>query len=604
MNSEKGVLTKTVGPGPKAASSSKTGGLSSVGSKVTEPPKATAPQKPQSWDQLSVGDDTVPEGALRIVREETGQVLFQGTEAVPLIWYETAEQAISQEGHEVDVWLTSDVQQERRTIKEWSSSRVSKEYPRKSRVPTPERERLPCLPEWGASNGWDFWGRTWAYVDVPNGQPDVGVTTNRHEKAAHVTVAMLVNCPHERQYLPDLDVARSAAMAAVWMSKKGRVIDNSGNLLPPTRNVTLEQQARSLLPRLYGHDNNDAVWEQMRTWSAFRHLGSGVRDNPPMPAGDVIPADCPRGRLSMDSSIHRLYHQIGPTLPKDPTPVAPRLGLDREQFPGLPRTDHIGIGGIQGFDKNPRNLPEEVPAPSREQFESSRKDTIPSTRPKSPTTTKRSTSPWAKDTKGPVVRLKRMAAEFDKAVHQTLPKPPVLGVKPAQAESAAKASPRDEAMEVGIEDTGSPPPRPPTEENTRRENRNREREQGHGSRPISGNTRRGGIEGHEASASTSRASESRLGPESKHADALRIAASVLQRAGALPSPGQEIGVIPKDDWNQPRRADWSIDYFPPPDWTVPLLKDRHWAKPRLTQRNLIRLGQIFSPRSYTGIYRG
>ncbi len=58
------------------------------------------------------------------VREETVQVLFQGTEAVPLIWYETAEQAISQEGHEVDVWLASDVQQERTTIKEWSSSRV------------------------------------------------------------------------------------------------------------------------------------------------------------------------------------------------------------------------------------------------------------------------------------------------------------------------------------------------------------------------------------------------------------------------------------------------------------------------------------------------
>ena len=221
----------------------------------------------------------------------------------------------------------------------------------------------------------------------------------------------------------------------------------------------------------------------------------------------------------MDSSIHRPYHQIGPTLPKDPTPVALRLGLDTVQFPGLPRTDRIGIGGIQGFDKNPQNLPEGVPASSTEQFESSRKDTTPSTRPKSPTTTKRSTSPRAKDPKGTVVRLQRMTAEFDKAVHQTLPKPLVLGAKPAQAESAAKASPRDEAMEVGIEDTESPPPRPPTEETARKENRNRERERGHGSRPISGNTRRGGIEGHEASASTSRASESRPGPESKHAEA-------------------------------------------------------------------------------------
>ena len=188
-----------------AASSLKTGSPSSVGSKANKLPKTAAPSK--SWDQLSVDDDTVPEGARRIVREETGQVLFQGTEAAPPIQYKTVEQAIRQEGREVDIWLASNVQQERRTIKEWPSGQISGEYARKSSVPTPERERLPFLPEWGAPNGWDFLGQPWAYVDVPNGQPDVGVTTNRHEKVACVTVAMLVNCRHECQYLPDLDVA-------------------------------------------------------------------------------------------------------------------------------------------------------------------------------------------------------------------------------------------------------------------------------------------------------------------------------------------------------------------------------------------------------------
>ncbi len=246
-----------------------------MGSKVSKSPRSAAPTKSLPWDQLHVGDSTMPKGAQRVVREETGQVLFQGTKAVPLIRYETAEHAIRQEGHEVDIWLAFDVQQERRTIKEWPSGQMSGEFARKSSVTTPERERLPCLPEWGAPNGWDFWGRPWAYVGVPNGQPDVGVTTDQHDRAVRVMVAMLVNYPHERQYLPDLDVALSATMAAVWMSKKGRVFDNSGNLLPPAWNVTLEQQACSLLPRLYGHDNNDAVWEQMWTWSAFQHLGSG-----------------------------------------------------------------------------------------------------------------------------------------------------------------------------------------------------------------------------------------------------------------------------------------------------------------------------------------
>ncbi len=126
-----------------------------------------------------MGNGRVPEGARRTVREETGQVLFQGTEAVPLIWYKTVEQAIRQEGREVDIWLASDVQQERRTIKEWPSGQISGEYARKSSVPAREGERLPCLPEYFAPNGWDFWDRPWVYVDVPNGQPNVGVTTNR-----------------------------------------------------------------------------------------------------------------------------------------------------------------------------------------------------------------------------------------------------------------------------------------------------------------------------------------------------------------------------------------------------------------------------------------
>ncbi len=228
-----------------------------------------------------------------VVREETGQVLFQGTPAVPLIRYQAAEQAIQEEGHEIDIWLASDVQREHKIIQEWPSSQMS-----------------------------GFWGRPCTYVDVPNGQLDVGVTTNRHERAACVTVAMLVNYPHERQYLPDLDVVQSAAMAAMWMTKKGWVFDNSGNLVPPAWNVTLEQQGHSLIPRLYGHDNNDAVWEQMWICSAFQCLGSGMWGNPSMPEGYVMPADCLKRqkdkRQKLSSSEHRPYQQIQPSIPKDP----------------------------------------------------------------------------------------------------------------------------------------------------------------------------------------------------------------------------------------------------------------------------------------------
>ncbi len=104
-------------------------------------------------------------------------------------------------------------------------------------------------------------------------------------------------------------------------------------------------------------------------------------------------------------------------------------------------------------------------------------------------------------------------------MHRTLPKPPVLGDKPTQVESAAKASQREEAMEVGIEDFESLPSRPPVKETEGKGNRTGEKEQEHGYRLTSGNDQRGGTEGHEALASAPRVSEPSLGQADKHAPA-------------------------------------------------------------------------------------
>ncbi len=74
------------------------------------------------------------------------------------------------------------------------------------------------------------------------------------------------------------------------------------------------------------------------------------------------PDDCDRAHLRLRLSEHRPYHQIPASKPKDQTPIEPREGLDIEAYPPLPQSEGVGIGGVQGYDKNPKNLPLGVPA--------------------------------------------------------------------------------------------------------------------------------------------------------------------------------------------------------------------------------------------------
>ncbi len=108
---------------------------------------------------------------------------------------------------------------------------------------------LPWLLPWAAPNGWDYWGRPWAYMDAPSGHKEVGVSSTLSPPSDRVTVAVLVDCSHEPQFLPDMTVTQSASVAAgkamhqAWpFTQKGEVQEN----------MKLEVAARWLFPQNYG----------------------------------------------------------------------------------------------------------------------------------------------------------------------------------------------------------------------------------------------------------------------------------------------------------------------------------------------------------------
>ncbi len=155
---------------------------------------------------------------------------------------------------------------------------------------SPEPATLPRLPPWAAPNGWDYWGRPSAYIDAPSGHPEVGVSSTLSPPSNRVTVAVLVDCPHEPQFLPDLLVMQSAAVAAGRAMRQLRPITQRGEI---AENMTLETAARRLFPRHYGDGYSVAVLEQLKAWESFRTLNVGRQENPTMPRGDVTPSGCP-----------------------------------------------------------------------------------------------------------------------------------------------------------------------------------------------------------------------------------------------------------------------------------------------------------------------
>ncbi len=90
--------------------------------------------------------------------------------------------------------------------------------------------------------------------------------------STRVTVAVLVDCPHEPQFLPDMVVAQSAAVAAGRAMRQARPLTQKGEI---SENMSLETAAKRLQPRGYSDRYSITVFEQLKAWEAFRTLNIG-----------------------------------------------------------------------------------------------------------------------------------------------------------------------------------------------------------------------------------------------------------------------------------------------------------------------------------------
>ncbi len=202
----------------------------------------------------------------------------------PLISFETELEARRQAGRRLRLWRVDLIEHERNSL---DKSRTV------GGLVSPSPSDLPRLPPWAAPNRWDYWGRPWAYMDEPSGHKGVGVSSALFLPFSRVTVAVLVDCPHEAQFLPDMNVAHLASVAAGRAMRQARPFTQKGEV---QENMSLEVAAKWLLPRNYGNGYSAAVLDQLKAWETFWTLNIGRHENPSMPQGDVTPYECPRAR--------------------------------------------------------------------------------------------------------------------------------------------------------------------------------------------------------------------------------------------------------------------------------------------------------------------
>ncbi len=184
-----------------------------------------------------------------------------------------------------------------------------------------------------------------------------------------------------------------------------------------------------------------------------------------------------------------------------------------------------------------------------------------------------------KGRKEPVVQLQRLPRELDKLAHQTLSRRSGLSTTATRTAAAATGSPEIEAMEIEAPPVRPSPPQPHRS----------------GSRKSSKQSPRGGIlEEVQGSSddqqsqrttpkqdrSTRRAAPpgpspfrgSGAGLHDPHAPARAIAAAhldTIRQGGGLRPPGPHLGAVPHEDWNIPKKGDWTREPFPPMEWKVP-----------------------------------
>ena len=170
------------------------------------------------WASYRPGDNVIPANAKR-VKWAGGLVLFQGTRHYPLISFETELKAWRQVGRRLRLWRIELIEHERNSL---DLSRTVKG------LVSPNPADLPRLPPWTTPNRWDYWGRHWAYMDAPSGHREVGVSSVLSPPSNRVTVAVLVDCSHEPQFLPDMIVAQSASVAAGRAMRQARQFTQKG----------------------------------------------------------------------------------------------------------------------------------------------------------------------------------------------------------------------------------------------------------------------------------------------------------------------------------------------------------------------------------------
>ncbi len=99
----------------------------------------------------------------------SGGQVYRGTPAHPLLTFEKCKEEDNHNAKKLPLWRAVDIQHKRQN--RWE--RVSQES-----IPILKLHQLPHLPDWASPNGWDFWGRPWAYMDAPSGHPTIGVTSD------------------------------------------------------------------------------------------------------------------------------------------------------------------------------------------------------------------------------------------------------------------------------------------------------------------------------------------------------------------------------------------------------------------------------------------
>ncbi len=203
------------------------------------------------WASHRLGDDTIPANVERI-EWAGGLVLFQSTRHFLLISLETELEARCQAGRQLRLWRTELIEHERRSL----------DAPRTVKgLVSPSLSDLPRLPPWAAPNGWDYWGRPWAYLDAPRGHREVGVNSAIAQPSTRVTVAVLMDCPHELQFLPDMSVAQLASVAAGRAMRQVRPFTQKGEVQD---NMTIEDATKRLFPRDYGDGYSAVVLDRLK----------------------------------------------------------------------------------------------------------------------------------------------------------------------------------------------------------------------------------------------------------------------------------------------------------------------------------------------------